>query len=162
LSWIYMPNYKSEHYHFDIKGFIIFSFACILLAVSVELMGESSFLTYTIIGLSLAILFLVWYLKYAKRHDDALFPVSLFKIRIFGNIATRLGISSLPLLIPLMIQVVYQESATTAGWMVAPLAIAALLNKPLMMPIINKLGYKKILLSNTIIIGCMIMLFAIP
>jgi len=167
LAYFYMPNYKSDEYHFDLKGFILFGLACVLMSVSVEMLGETSMLTWTLLGLMCAILLLIAYFKYAQKATDPLFPLNLFQIRtfrigMFGNIATRLGMSSLPLLIPLMLQTVYGESPTTAGWMVAPLAIASLLNKPVVVSILNKVGYKKVLIFNTIVIGVMIITFAIP
>jgi EmrB/QacA subfamily drug resistance transporter len=167
LSLKYMPNYKDVEQHFDLKGFLIFAAASVLLSVSLEFVGAPKMLSPMLIGLIFAVLLLLWYFRYAQKEKEPLFPLNLFQIRTFrigiiGNIATRLGISSLPLLIPLMIQVVYQQSATTAGWMVAPLAVAALLNKPIVLPIINKVGYRRILFVNTIAIGIMILLFAVP
>lgn len=167
LAAIYMPNYKSTEFHFDLKGFILFGLACLVLSLSVEMLGETSMLSYTIIGLICAILLFIAYRKYAQKATSPLFPLNLFQIRtfrisMFGNVFTRLGISSLPLLIPLMLQSVYGESPTSAGWMVAPLAVAALLNKPVVLPLLNKVGYKKVLIFNTVIIGLLIMTFAIP
>lgn len=167
LSLKYMPNYKDVEHHFDFKGFLIFAAASVLLSVSLEFVGAPKMLTPMLVGLIVAVLLLLWYFKYAQKEKEPLFPLNLFQIRTFrigilGNIATRLGISSLPLLIPLMIQVVYQESASTAGWMVAPLAVAALLNKPVVLPLINRVGYRRILFINTIAIGIMIFMFAIP
>lgn len=167
LTSRYMPNNKSTEFHFDLKGFILFGMACLLLSLSVEMLGEVSMLTFTVAGLICAILLLILYFKYAKTAVAPLFPLNLFQIRtfrisMFGNIFTRLGMSSLPLLIPLMLQVVFHESPTTAGWMVAPLAVAALLNKPVMLLMLRKIGYKRVLVFNTMIIGLLIMTFAIP
>lgn len=78
------------------------------------------------------------------------------------NLATRLGISSVPLLLPLMIQIAYKQSAVTSGWIIAPMAITAMFGKSYVIKILDKFGYRKTLMVNTFIIGTLICLLAIP
>lgn len=167
MSIWFMPDYKRPDASMDFKGFILFGIASIVLSVSLEMMGHPKMMTPVLLLLLAGGLFLYFYRRHAQKKEDALFPTNLFLIRTFrvslvGNLASRLGISSIPLLIPLLIQVPYDRSATTSGWMVAPLAVAAMLSKRTVIPLINRLGYKKILIGNTIIIGIMIMLLALP
>ena len=167
MGYFFMPDYSRPQSSMDFKGFVLFGIASIVLSVSLELMGHPKMLTPVILLLLAGGLFLYVYFRHARKSEDALFPTNLFLIRTFrvgliGNLASRLGISSVPLLIPLLIQVPYGQSATTSGWMVAPLAVAAMLSKQTVIPIINKIGYKPILIGNTVIIGIMIMLLAVP
>ena len=85
-----------------------------------------------------------------------------FRVGILGNLATRLGISAIPLLLPLMIQLAYKESAVISGWIVAPMALTAMFGKSYVIKILNKFGYRKTLMVNTMIIGFLICLLAIP
>ncbi len=85
-----------------------------------------------------------------------------FRVGIVGNLATRLGISSVPLLLPLMIQIAYKQSAVTSGWIIAPMALTAIFGKSSVIRILDKYGYRQTLMVNTFIIGTLICLLAIP
>lgn len=163
----FMPNYKSDDVDFDLKGFMIFAAASLLLSVSLELFGNIQNTTPVLFVLILGFLFLYYYYRHAKKGGNPIFPLNLFQVRTFrvgilGNLATRLGISSVPLLLPLMIQIAYKQSAVTSGWIVAPMALTAIFGKSSVIKILNKYGYRKTLMVNTFIIGSLICLLAIP
>ena len=104
---------------------------------------------------------------HARKDNNPLFPLNLFQVRTFrvgilGNLATRLGISAVPLLLPLMIQIAYKQSAVTSGWIIAPMAITAMFAKSYVIKILHKFGYKKTLMVNTFIIGTLICCLGIP
>jgi len=61
-----------------------------------------------------------------------------------------------------MIQIGYGKSAVISGWMVAPMAVTAMLGKSVGMGILNRLGYRQTLMINTLIIGALICSLAIP
>ena len=112
-------------------------------------------------------LLLYFYYRHAKKDGNPIFPLNLFQIRTFrvgmaGNLATRLGIASVPLLIPLMIQIAYGASAVISGWIVAPMALTAMVGKSTVEKILNRFGYRRTLMVNTFIIGIIIVCFSIP
>ena len=163
----FMPDYKSENLDFDLKGFLIFASASLLLSVSLELFGDLQNITPVLFIFILGFLFLYYYYRHAKRDENPIFPLNLFKVRTFrvgiiGNMATRLGISSVPLLLPLMIQIAYKQSAVTSGWIITPMAITAIFAKSYVIKILDTFGYRKTLMTNTFIIGSLICLLAIP
>lgn len=163
----YMPNYKSEDVDFDLKGFLIFAAASLLLSISLELFGDLQNTTPVLVVFILGFLFLYYYYKHAKRGGNPIFPLDLFQVRTFrvgvvGNLATRLGISAIPLLLPLMIQIAYKQSAVTSGWIIAPMALTAMFGKSYVIKILDTFGYRKTLMINTFIIGTLICLLAIP
>ncbi|MYZ59100.1 MFS transporter [Elizabethkingia anophelis] len=163
----FMPDYKSESLDFDLKGFLIFASASLLLSVSLELFGDLQNITPVLFIFILGFLFLYYYYWHAKRDENPIFPLNLFKVRTFrvgivGNLATRLGISSVPLLLPLMIQIAYKQSAVTSGWIITPMAITAIFAKSYVIKILDTYGYRKTLMTNTFIIGSLICLLAIP
>ncbi|KUJ54917.1 MFS transporter [Chryseobacterium aquaticum] len=167
LGLKYMPNYNSRETDFDLKGFLIFAAASLLLSISLELFGDMQNITPVLLIFILGFLFLYYYYYHAKRDGNPIFPLNLFQVRTFrvgivGNLATRLGISSVPLLLPLMIQIAYKQSAVTSGWIIAPMAITAMFGKSSVLKILNKYGYKKTLMVNTFIIGVLICSLAIP
>lgn len=167
LGLKYMPNYNSRETDFDLKGFMIFAAASLLLSISLELFGDMQNITPVLLVFILGFLFLYYYYRHAKRGNNPIFPLSLFQVRTFrvgivGNLATRLGISSVPLLLPLMIQIAYGQSAVTSGWIIAPMALTAMFGKSSVIKILNKFGYRRTLMVNTFIIGVLICCLAIP
>ncbi|QEY26790.1 DHA2 family efflux MFS transporter permease subunit [Neisseria zalophi] len=167
FSFKYMPDYSSDSSKLDVIGFLIFGISSILLSVGLELTGHSGDYTLVSILMVLGFFIMFCYYLYAKKVKDPLFPPSLFLIRTFrvgviGNLITRLGIGSIPLLVPLLIQLAYGQSPSVSGWIVAPMALAAMFTKPFVIPIINKFGYRNILIFNTIFLGILIGSLAIP
>lgn len=163
----YMPNYTSKIIDFDFKGFLIFAAASLLLSVSLEWLGNAKNITPVLMVFFAGFVFLYLYYRHAKKDENAIFPLDLFMVRTFrvgmlGNLATRLGISSIPLLIPLMVQIAYGESAVVSGWIVAPMAITSMFGKSAVIKILNVYGYRKTLMINTYIIGILICVMAIP
>ncbi len=167
MSIKYLPNYKSSVLDFDLKGFLIFGGASLLLSIAVELFTDSHHVTPILLMLVLGFTLIFFYFRHSHTDNNPIFPFSLFQVRTFrlgilGNLATRLGISSIGLLIPLMVQIVYGKSAVISGWLIAPMALTAIFGKQFVIPILNKYGYRKTLMTNTVIIGFIICLFAIP
>lgn len=167
LSLKYMPDYRSPIIDFDLKGFLIFAAASLLLSISLELFGNTVRVTPVLLVLMSGFLMLYWYYRHAVKDNNPLFPLNLFQVRTFrvgivGNLATRLGFSSIPLLLPMMIQIAYGQSAVTSGWIVAPMALTAIFGKSAVIKILNTYGYRKTLMVNTFIIGALICALAIP
>ncbi len=167
LSIKYMPDYKSPFIDFDLKGFLIFAAASLLLSISLELFGNTVNITPVLMVLLAGFLMLYFYYRHASSDENPIFPLNLFKVRTFrvgiiGNMATRLGISAIPLLLPMMIQIAYDRSAVTSGWIVAPMALTAMFAKSAVIGILNKFGFRHTLMTNTFIIGFLICCLAIP
>ena len=167
LSIRYMPNYKSMVIDFDLKGFLMFAMASVLLSMSLELMGNAKNITPVLLVFLLGFLMLFFYYRHAQRDKNPIFPLNLFQVRTFrvgilGNLATRLGISSIPLLVPLMIQIAYGQSAFVSGWIVAPMALTSMFGKSAVIKILDRFGYRSTLMVNTFIIGVLICCLAIP
>ena len=167
LSFKYMPDYRSQQITFDLKGFLIFASASLLLSISLEMFGNTQHTTLILMIFILGFLMIYYYYIHAKRTVNPIFPLNLFQVRTFrvgilGNLATRLGISSIPLLLPLMIQIAYQESAVVSGWIVAPMPLTAMLGKSSVIKILDRFGYKRTLMMNTFIIGILIACLGIP
>ncbi len=167
LSLKYMPDYRSKMLNFDLKGFLIFGAASLSLSIALELFGNTKNITPVLLVLIMGFMMLYFYYRHAKIDENPIFPLNLFQVRTFrvgilGNLATRLGISSVPLLLPMMIQIAYGQSAVVSGWIVAPMALTAMFGKSAVIRILNKFGYRSTLMANTFIIGILICSMAIP
>lgn len=167
LGFKFMPDYKTGDYHFDLKGFLIFAVASLFISVSLELLGSARNVTPVLLVAIAGFLMLYFYYRHARNTENPLFPLNLFQVRTFrigivGNLVTRLGIGSIPLLIPLLIQIGYGQTAVVSGWIVAPMALTAMFGKSAVIKVLNSIGYRRTLRINTTIIGFLILLFAIP
>jgi MFS family permease len=105
------------------------------------------------------------YLLHARGTAFPLLQLNLFRIRTFsaavsGSFFTRLGIGGVPFLLPLLYQVGLGFSAIESGLLIAPQAIAAMSTKFLMPKILARIGFRGVLMSNTVILGVLLLLFA--
>ena len=89
-----------------------------------------------------------------------LFRIRTFRASVSGSFFTRLGIGGIPFLLPLLYQVGLGFTPVQSGLMMMPQAIAAMSLKMTMPRILARFGYRAVLISNTIILGLLILLFA--
>jgi EmrB/QacA subfamily drug resistance transporter len=159
-----MPNFKKAVGRFDFRGLMYFSLALIAITIVLELIGSG--LTHWIMilgGLLVFNLLAVFYYIHYKRTerpiiDLRLLNIKTLKIGLSGSLITRLGIGGLPLLLPLMLQTGFGYSASTAGLLLLPSALANVAIKPFMVRIIKALGYRTVLISNTILLGVVLII----
>lgn len=166
-GWWIMPNVKGESSRLDLSGFLMFAAAACALTLSVEIISHAGAAPFSAL-LALSGGFLMWlYFRHAKTNPEPIYAGHLFKVRTFrlgltGNLVSRLGISSVPFLLPLLFQVAFGYSASVSGWMVAPIALASLLIKPGIKPLMVRFGYRNVLIWNTRILGVLIACLSLP
>src|SRR6202035_4518793 len=102
---------------------------------------------------------------HAMKTPFPLLALCLFRIRTFraavsGSFFTRLGIGGIPFILPLLYQVGLGFTPIQSGLLMMPQAIAAMSLKMTMPRILNRFGYRGVLISNTMILGLLIALFA--
>jgi EmrB/QacA subfamily drug resistance transporter len=163
----HLPDYREEHSHpLDIAGLILFGCGIALLSYVLEVFGEHTLSGRAKLGLlAISIASLTAYGLRATRTEFPLLRLSLFRIRTFraavsGSFFTRLGIGGIPFLFPLLYQVGLGFSPIQSGLLMMPQAVAAMSLKMTMPGILRRLGYRRVLMSNTVILGLLIVLFA--
>jgi EmrB/QacA subfamily drug resistance transporter len=167
LVYWYMPDYREQKRKpLDIVGFILFGSGIALLSYVLEIFGDHTLGTAEILGLSaLSVLLIFGYVLYASRTPYPLLQLALFRIRTFtaavsGGFFTRLGMGGVPFLLPLLYQVGLGFTPIQSGLLIMPQAMSALATKFLLPRILGRMGYRMVLISNTVIIGVVLMLFA--
>lgn len=159
----FMPDLKGpERVRFDTLGFLLFGAAMVLVTIALEGLGQMH-MSHARVMLLLfggAACMAAYWLR-AGRIDAPLFSPKLFHTRsfavgIFGNLFARLGGGALPFLLPLLLQVALGYSPAQAGMSMIPLALGAMAVKSLAKPIIDHLGYRRLLIGNTLLLGCLI------
>lgn len=163
-----MPEFKSTSTTppFDLTGFILFGGGTVGLSLAIESAHHANASGFAMLTATLSLLSLVLYWQHSQKIATPLYSYDLFKVRTFrlgllGNLASRLGMSAIPFLLPLLLQVSFGRSATESGWTMAPVALASIAAKPFIQPLMRLLGYRRLLISNTWIIGLTIASFAL-
>jgi EmrB/QacA subfamily drug resistance transporter len=167
MVYRHLPDYREEHSNpLDVAGLLLFGSGIGLLSYVLEVFGEHTMSAAEILGmLALSAALLASYGFRATRTKFPLLRLSLFRIRTFrasvsGSFFTRLGIGGIPFLFPLLYQVGLGFSPIESGLLLMPQAIAAMSLKMSMPKILALVGYRGVLVSNTIILGLLIVLFA--
>jgi EmrB/QacA subfamily drug resistance transporter len=164
----YMPDYKgAEPRPLDVIGLILFSSGTALLSWLLEIFGEHTLDTVTVLlmlGLSVALL--AAYVWHASERKYPLLRLTLLKVRTFrisvlGGFITRLGVGGLPFLLPLLYQLGLKLPPWQSGLLMMPTAAAAMGMKLIAPRVLARFGYRQVLVVNTICIGLTIALFAL-
>ncbi len=167
MVYRHLPDYRSENpVPLDFPGLVLFGSGIGLLSYVFEVFGEHQLSGYEI--LEMLLLALVLLAGYAFRAAHTRFPLlrlELFRVRSFrasvlGSFFTRLGIGGMPFLLPLLYQVGLGYSPVQSGLLLMPQAFAAMSLKMTMAKILARIGYRNVLVSNTLIIGLLIVIFS--
>ncbi|MCL2349138.1 MAG: DHA2 family efflux MFS transporter permease subunit [Planctomycetaceae bacterium] len=151
---------------FDWRGAVLFGASMVCISFALEgfgalHLGMHLILAFLLIGLTL----LIVYWCYAFRVKNPLFRPSLFRHRgftvgIIGGIFARLANGAMPFLTPLLLQVALGFSPIISGLTTIPLFTASLIAKSWSEFVLRRVGHRKILIANTILLGLFIMGFA--
>lgn len=167
LVYRYLPDYRSANVDpLDVTGLVLFGSGVGLLSYVLEVFGEHMLSRHQILGLlALSLVLLAAYFLHALRVPNPLLRLDLFRIRTFraavaGSFITRLGAGGVPFLLPLLYQVGMGFSPIHSGLLLMPQSLAAIGLKMMMPVILTRLGYRTLLLVNTILMGGTIALFA--
>jgi EmrB/QacA subfamily drug resistance transporter len=167
LVYLHLPNYSEKDVKpLDLVGLILFGSGIALLSYVLEIFGEHTLSAREIAGLlALSLFLLAGYVLHAKKIAFPLLELGLFRIRTFsaavsGSFFTRLGMGGVPFLLPLLYQVGLGFTPIQSGLLIMPQAVGAMSMKLIMTRVLTLFGYRGVLISNTIIIGVLILAFA--
>ena len=163
----HLPDYREKNTPpLDFPGLLLFSSGIALLSYVLEVFGEHGLGGSAILLLLvLSILLLAAYGLRAARTPYPLLQLALFRVRTFrasvsGSFFTRISIGGIPFLFPLLYQVGLGFSPIQSGLLMMPQALAAMSLKLTMPKILARFGYRAVLVSNTVMLGVLILLFA--
>ena len=164
---LHLPNYREERTDpLDIVGLILFGSGVALLSYVLEIFGEHTLGAREITGLlAISVALIAGYGIHAMQNPAPLLHLSLFRIRTFraavsGSFFTRLGIGGVPFLLPMLYQVGLGYTPVQSGLLIMPQAIASMSTKFMLPKILGRFGYRGVLVSNTVILGVLLVLFA--
>jgi EmrB/QacA subfamily drug resistance transporter len=163
-----MPKLRSpDPGHFDTGGYLMLAVSMVSTSLALDGMGSLALKhAIVVLLLMLGLSLLTAYWLHALRSNAPLFPPRLFGIQSFrvgllGNLFTRIGSGAMPYLMPLLMQLGMGYSPAQAGMLMLPMAIAGMLTKRVVTPVIVHFGYRRVLLVNTVLVGLLAASFAL-
>ena len=146
---LHLPKVKREH-SIDYLGAILMVSAVTLVLLSLAVYGpqngwgDSRTITYLIVGIILTVLFLMW----EKRATEPILPLHLFKNHTFSltsllGAVIGAGMFGAIVMLPLYLQVVKGDTATSAGLKLIPLMLGIVSTSIISGKLISKHGHYK-------------------
>jgi EmrB/QacA subfamily drug resistance transporter len=168
LVTIFIKNIReTEVPPLDWRGFVLTGFGLAGMVYGFENLGRG-ILPFSVVVALLAggAVCLMIYRLHARRTPHAILDLSLLRIPTFstsviGGAFLRMGMGATPFLLALLLQMGFGMSAFAAGMMTFASGSGALLMKATARPIISRLGFKPVLVGNTLIVALTFMSYAL-
>src|SRR5271170_4778757 len=168
LVTLYIPNIREDVvFPLDLRGFLLTGLGLAGLVSGFESIGRGVISPSVIMcvmtagGVCMAL-----YILHARRIEYPIIDLGLMKIPTF-SVATlggglfRMGIGALPFLLAMLLQVVFGLSPFASGMLTFASAAGALFMKASAAPIIRRLGFRSVLISNGVISAFIMMSYAL-
>jgi EmrB/QacA subfamily drug resistance transporter len=157
-TWILIPSRNEvSRRAFDFIGFVLLGVACTALLYGMEMLGQgrgNPWPGLLVTGTGLVCGALAW--AHMRKRAEPLMNVSVigirtFSVSLFGGSLFRIAISTLPFLLPLMFQLGFGLSAFDSGLLVLGVFAGNLAMKPFTSAIMQRWGFRPVLMVNGII-----------
>jgi EmrB/QacA subfamily drug resistance transporter len=158
LATTFIGNLRETHEEpLDVKGFAIVSLGLAATMFAFENLGRGvvapAILAVLIAG---GVSLLGWYTRHARSLGSPILDLTLLRVRTFraslaGGFVFRMGIGAMPFLLPLMLQLGFGFTPFASGMVTFAGAAGAMTMKLAAAPILRWLGFRVVLLANTIL-----------
>ncbi len=150
---------------FDFVGCGLLSLCMVAFSLALDTPHEASHAAWSGSLFALSLLSALLYIPHARRRQNPLFRLALFRepnfsVGLAGNLVCRIGSGAVPFLMPLLLQLQMGYSPLHSGLMLLPAALAGVVAKRWIVPLVKRFGYDNFLLVNTVLVGGSIASFA--
>jgi len=146
----------------DWTGFLLSALCLASLVVGFEAIAHQSLPVSVVLGLVLTGLVCAWcYRVHARRHVRPILDLDLMRIRSFavsvlgGNLC-RFAVGGVPFLLVMLLQIGFGFTPLAAGLITFASAAGALLMKFVAQPILQGLGFRRVLMVNAVLTGAFV------
>jgi EmrB/QacA subfamily drug resistance transporter len=160
LTTLYMPDVsEGVRERLDICGFLLAGFGLAGLVYGFDNLGRSFLSDAVVIALiGGGALSCLLYVIHARHSTSPILDLSLLRIPTFlvstvGGTFQRLVVGALPFLLALLLQIGWGLSALEAGLLTFMGAVGALVMKTTARPIIDRFGFRNVLIGNALLVG---------
>lgn len=157
---------EAEMWPLDVRGFLLSGSGLSLATFGLTVAGRglvSPLAAAALLASGLGLIGL--YVRHARTCRFPIIDLNLLKIptlraSIFGGFLFRLGIGSLPFLLPLMLQLGFGMTPFQSGCITLASAAGAMAMKTTAKPILNRFGFKRVLVVNALISSLFMLVYA--
>lgn len=152
-AFFLVPNLKDDSLRaFDWKGFLLCGFGTVALLGGLEHMSMSVDATGSVLLIA-GVFLIVLVLRHFRQADSPMLDLTVFRIATFraamiGGSISRMGIGSVPFLLPLMFQLGLGYSPFESGLLLLIVFAGNLAMKSVTTAILRRFGYRRVLLVN--------------
>jgi EmrB/QacA subfamily drug resistance transporter len=154
----YIPDLREEQsYPLDVLGFLLSGIGLSSLVFGFSVAGPG-FVSRDLAAALIATgaLSLALYVRHARRAlhpiiDLGLLNVTTFRTAVLGGSLFRVGLGSVPFLLPLMLQTGFGLTAFQSGSLTFIAALGAIAMKTTAQPILRRFGFRRVLIVNALI-----------
>ena len=151
----------------DFRGFVLAGCGLAGLTFGLEAVGRGALPMMVVGGLIVGgAICAVLYVLHARNAsypiiDLALMRIPTFSASILGGSLFRIGIGALPFLLPMMLQLGFGMNALGSGLLTFASAAGAMTMRLTATPLIRILGFRRVLLGNSVVSGLFMMSYAL-
>jgi EmrB/QacA subfamily drug resistance transporter len=142
---------------FDLSGFLIAGLGLALFELGIENVGRPM-IPAPLGGLAFvaALTILFCYIRHARRLEDPILDLRLFRIRTFGigtgvGSICRMGLDAVPFMLPLLFQVGFGFSPLQSGLLSFSSSLGAMLVRTLSGPLLRWFGFRRLLTGTAVL-----------
>ncbi|WP_112070592.1 MFS transporter [Klebsiella grimontii] len=160
-----MPNYTLQTRRFDLFGFVLLTAGMATLTLALDGNKGLGISPLWLAGLvAVGVASILYYLRHARGNRNALFSLKLFNNRTFslglgGSFAGRIGSGMLPFMTPVFLQIGLGFTPFHAGLMMIPMVLGSMGMKRIVVQVVNRFGYRRVLVASTIGLALVSLLF---
>jgi EmrB/QacA subfamily drug resistance transporter len=158
LSLRFIDNIRERDVaRFDFRGFFLSGPGLLALIFGLTIIGRDIVPAWVIAGLVLGgVALLAAYVRHARRDPDAIIDLSLLETPTFftgvvGGFVFRVGIGTIPFLLPLLLQIGFGLTPFESGSLTFAAAAGAMAMKFSASRIIRRWGFRRVLIVNGVI-----------
>ncbi|MEJ8676863.1 DHA2 family efflux MFS transporter permease subunit [Chromobacterium amazonense] len=168
LAGRFIANLKEDDVpKLDLAGFVFTGagLSMLMLGLASEgkhMLSAQASIWLTVIGAAL----LLAYLWHYRRQEHPLLDLSLLRLPTFhagvvGGFMFRVGIGTIPFLLPLMLQLGFGFSPFESGLLTCSTAMGAIGMKTVVAKVLQQFGFRRVLILNSILAGCSVAVYVL-
>lgn len=167
LAWRFIPLLKQPVKPLDWRGFSLSASGLALAMFGFSTLGRHLVSVPLALGALLAgLALLAAYVWHSLRHPHPLIDLRLlkrvtFRTGVIGGSLFRIGVGALPFLLPLMLQTSFGLSPFESGLITFTSAAGAMFMKTIAGRILNRFGFRRVLVTNALIASLMLCVFGL-
>ncbi len=158
LVTLFIENIREDEVRrLDVTGFLLSAVGLASLVFGLTILGRNILPIGGVLALmGFGAVVLALYVRHARRVENPILDLGLlgiqtFRVSVSAGSLFRIGVGAVPLLLPLMLQLGFGMSPLRSGLTTFVAAIGAMAMKATAAPILDRFGFKRVLVFNALV-----------